>query len=200
MARQWHDDLARHAGRWLFELPVTRRSGLAVRLIRSERGGCCRVSLGRGRLAPLLSGLLSPPGRTGIRTHGMNPRLAGTGGMIHPARDRMTRRPPNHLVSEDLLPRSRELTAGACPTWVHPFQAGRGFGCPDSLSRRGSARSRTTRPSMAVYDDERIVLDRHRRQILDLSLGEVEPDSGLDPGDRPDRDGHFLVSPQVPLL
>ena len=58
---------------------------------------------------------------------------------------------------------------------------------------------RTTRPTMAVYDHERIVLDRHRRQILDLSLGEVEPDSGLDPGDRLNRDGHFLVSPQVPL-
>lgn len=53
---------------------------------------------------------------------------------------------------------------------------------------------------MAIYDDERIVLDHHRRQILDLSLGEVEPDSGLDPGDRPDRDGYFLASPQVPLL
>jgi hypothetical protein len=59
---------------------------------------------------------------------------------------------------------------------------------------------RTTRPSTAVHDDERIVLDCHRRQILDLSLGEVEPDSGLDPGDRHDRDGHLLASPKVPLL
>src|SRR6516164_3470926 len=53
---------------------------------------------------------------------------------------------------------------------------------------------------MAVYDDERFVLDRHRRQILDLSLRQVEPDSGVDPGDRPDRDGHLLASPQVPFL
>jgi hypothetical protein len=59
---------------------------------------------------------------------------------------------------------------------------------------------RATRPSMAVYDKQRVVLDRHGRQILDLLLGEVEPDSGLDPGDRPDRDGHFLASPLVPLL
>jgi hypothetical protein len=52
---------------------------------------------------------------------------------------------------------------------------------------------------MGVYDDERIVLDNHRRQILDLSLGEVKPDSDFDPGDRLDRDGHFLASPEVPL-
>jgi hypothetical protein len=44
------------------------------------------------------------------------------------------------------------------------------------------------------------VLDRDRRQIRDLSLGEVEPDSRLDLGDRPDRDGHILASPQVPFL
>jgi hypothetical protein len=59
---------------------------------------------------------------------------------------------------------------------------------------------RATCPSTAVHDDKRIALDRHRRQILDLSLGEVEPDSGLDPDDCPDRDGHFLASPQVSLL
>ena len=64
----------------------------------------------------------------------------------------------------------------------------------------GTPRIRPACPSMAVYDDERIVVDRHRRQILDLSLGQVEPDSGLYPADRPDGDGHFLASPQVPLL
>ena len=53
---------------------------------------------------------------------------------------------------------------------------------------------------MAVYDDERIVLDRHRRQIFDLLLGEVEADSDFDPGDRVNRDGHILASPQVPLF
>jgi hypothetical protein len=53
---------------------------------------------------------------------------------------------------------------------------------------------------MSVDNDERIALDRHGRQILDLSLGEVEPDSGLDLGDRPDRDGDFFASPRVPLF
>ncbi len=39
------------------------------------------------------------------------------------------------------------------------------------------------------------VIDRYWRQLLDLELGEVEPDPGLDCGDRTDRDGHFLAPP-----
>jgi hypothetical protein len=39
------------------------------------------------------------------------------------------------------------------------------------------------------------VIDRYWRQLLDLALGEVEPDPGFHPGDRADRDGHFLTAP-----
>src|SRR6478672_1323386 len=38
------------------------------------------------------------------------------------------------------------------------------------------------------------------RQVLDLSLRDVEPDPVLDRGDGADRDGHLLAAPQVALL
>ena len=44
------------------------------------------------------------------------------------------------------------------------------------------------------------VMDVHRRQVLHLLLGDVEPDTVVDPGHDADRDGHFLAAPQVPLL
>jgi hypothetical protein len=43
-------------------------------------------------------------------------------------------------------------------------------------------------------------IDRHRRQVLDLLLGEVEPDPDAKVGDRAHRDGNYLAPPQVPLL
>jgi hypothetical protein len=43
-------------------------------------------------------------------------------------------------------------------------------------------------------------MDVDGRQVLHLLLGDVEPDAVVDAGDRADRDGHFLASPQMPLL
>ena len=83
----------------------------------------------RGRTTPLLSELLSPLGRTEIRTHGMNSRPGARAEGIHPARDRMTRRHPNHFVSEDPLPHSRGLSAGVSHLSIH-FRPAAGFGCP----------------------------------------------------------------------
>jgi hypothetical protein len=44
------------------------------------------------------------------------------------------------------------------------------------------------------------VIDVHGRQVLHLLLGEVEPDSVLNSGHGTDRDGDFLVPPQMALL
>ncbi len=44
------------------------------------------------------------------------------------------------------------------------------------------------------------VVDVYRRQVLDLLLGEVEPDTVVDAGHGTDRDGHFFTAPHVPLL
>src|SRR5580693_3060634 len=40
----------------------------------------------------------------------------------------------------------------------------------------------------------------HRRQVLHLLLGEVEPDPVVDPSHGTDRDGDFLAPPNMPLL
>ncbi len=117
------------------------RSGLAVRLIRSERSGMLPHVPGRGWLAPLLSGLLSPPGRTEIRTHGMNSRPAGTGG-----RDPSCPRSDDSEAAQPLCQRGplaaqpRAECRGVQPGSIH-FRPAAGFGCPDSLSRGGSAKS-----------------------------------------------------------
>ena len=39
-----------------------------------------------------------------------------------------------------------------------------------------------------------------RGQVLHLLLGDVEPDSGVDPGNCADRDANFLASPKMPFL
>ena len=44
------------------------------------------------------------------------------------------------------------------------------------------------------------VIDVHGRQVLHLLLGDVEPDSVLNSGHGTDRDGDFLVPPQMALL
>src|SRR5580693_3473940 len=40
----------------------------------------------------------------------------------------------------------------------------------------------------------------NRGQVFHLLLGDVEPDSGVDPDNRADRDADFLASPQMPFL
>ncbi len=44
------------------------------------------------------------------------------------------------------------------------------------------------------------VIDGHGRQITDLLLGDIEPDTDIDPSHRTDRDSNLLPAPQVPLL
>src|SRR6204780_2967638 len=46
------------------------------------------------------------------------------------------------------------------------------------------------------------MLDVHRRQVLNLLLGDAEADAivRVDLGDGADRDGHLFLAPQVPLL
>ena len=44
------------------------------------------------------------------------------------------------------------------------------------------------------------VVDVHERQVLRLLLGDVELDAVHDPGDGPDRDGHFPAAKHMPLL
>ena len=44
------------------------------------------------------------------------------------------------------------------------------------------------------------MIDVHRRQVLHVPLGDVEPDAVLDAGHGADRDGHLLAAPQVTLL
>ena len=44
------------------------------------------------------------------------------------------------------------------------------------------------------------MVDVHRRQVLDLLFGDVEPDAVGDAGDGADRNGHLLTTPEVTLL
>src|SRR5271168_4900314 len=79
------------------------------------------------------------------------------------------------------------------------------------MSSRGTASAASRRWLAASHPDKSRrcsrtpglrawAIDGHRRQVLHLLPGEVEPDTGLDPGDRADGDGHFLPPQQVPLL
>ena len=72
--------------------------------------------------------------------------------------------------------------------------------------RSGWASGRAPRVTPAAEDrppaesGHRRVVDVHGRQVLDLLLGEVEPDTVIDAGHGADRDGDFLAARQVPLL
>lgn len=44
------------------------------------------------------------------------------------------------------------------------------------------------------------VIAIHGRQVLHLLLGDVEPDTVVEPSYFVERDSHFLVTPQVPLF
>ena len=74
--------------------------------------GCCRMSqAGLAGAVAVRVAVTSGKDRNQNSWHefpARGPRAEG----IHPARDRMTRRPHNHFVSEDLLPPSRGLSAG----------------------------------------------------------------------------------------
>jgi hypothetical protein len=49
-------------------------------------------------------------------------------------------------------------------------------------------------------DLRRLVVDADGWQVLDLLFGQVEPDTGVDPGYGADRDGDFLAAEEVPFL